>query len=148
MPNDRAAQTSPVGIISGGGSLPFAVADAVMAQGRGVVLFAISGFADPAAVARYRHHWIALAQFGKVCRLARQETCREMVFIGTVVRPSIRALRLDWKTIGLLPRIFSIYRGGDDHLLTGIGRIFEEHGFVLRGAHELAPEILMPEGLL
>jgi hypothetical protein len=33
-------------------------------------------------------------------------------------------------------------------LLSSIGRIFEEHGFRLIGAHEAAPEILAPEGLL
>ena len=146
--NALAAATSPVGIICGGGSLPFAVADAVTERGRPAVLFAIQGHADRAAVVRYRHHWVALGQFGRLCRLARKEGCRDIVFIGTVVRPAISSVRLDWKTITLLPRIYAMYRGGDDHLLTGIGRVFEEHGFTLHGAHELAPEILMPEGLL
>ena len=50
------------------------------------------------------------------------------------------------KTLWLLPRIARIFRGGDDHLLSGIAAIFEEHGFRLVGAHEIAPEILMPEG--
>jgi len=148
-PHDApAVASSPVGIICGGGRLPFAVADAINERGRSAVLFAIQGHADPVAVARYRHHWVALGQFGRLCRLARKEECREVVFIGTVVRPAIKSVRLDWATIRLLPRIYALYRGGDDHLLSGIGRIFEEHGFKLRGAHELAPEILMPEGLL
>ena len=146
--HDLAAATSPVGIISGGGSLPFAVADAIQQRGRPVVLFAIQGHAEPGAVARYRHHWVALGQFGRLCRLARKEDCRDVVFIGTVIRPAIRSVRLDWTTIRLLPRIYAMYRGGDDHLLKGVGAVFEEHGFRLHGAHELAPEILMPEGLL
>ena len=143
-----AAATSPVGIICGGGSLPFAVADAIQERGRPVVLFAIQNTADPIRTAGYRHHWVALGQFGRLCRLAQKEGCREIVFIGTVVRPAIKSVRLDWATVRLLPRIYALYRGGDDHLLTGIGRIFEERGFKLHGAHELAPEILMPEGLL
>ena len=48
----------------------------------------------------------------------------------------------------LLPGILAAFRGGDDHLLTGIARLFERHGFRLLGAHEVAPEILMPEGAL
>ena len=143
-----AAATSPVGIICGGGSLPFAVADAIQERGRPVVLFAIQNTADAIRTAAYRHHWVALGQFGRLCRLAQKEGCREIVFIGTVVRPAIKSVRLDWTTVRLLPRIYALYRGGDDHLLTGIGRIFEERGFKLHGAHELAPEILMPEGLL
>ena len=48
--------------------------------------------------------------------------------------------------MGLLPAIWRGYRGGDDHLLSGIARIFHDHGFRIVGAHEVAPEILMPEG--
>ena len=65
-----------------------------------------------------------------------------------MVRPAIRQIRPDFKTLRLLPRIFGIFRGGDDHLLTGVAAIFEEHGFQLLGAHAVAPEILMPEGAL
>ena len=48
----------------------------------------------------------------------------------------------------LLPRIAAAFRGGDDHLLTGMARIVEDCGFRLRGAHEVAPEILVPIGAL
>jgi DUF1009 family protein len=40
------ADDGPLAIICGGGSLPFAVADAVGKRGRRVVLFAIVGCAD------------------------------------------------------------------------------------------------------
>jgi hypothetical protein len=39
-----------------------------------------------------------------------------------------------------------MFRGGDDHLMSSILRGFEDHGFRPIGAHEVAPEILMPEG--
>jgi DUF1009 family protein len=48
----------------------------------------------------------------------------------------------------LMPRIAAAFRGGDNHLLSGIGRLLEREGFRLLGAHEVAPEILMPEGPL
>ncbi|MBV8239210.1 MAG: UDP-2,3-diacylglucosamine diphosphatase LpxI, partial [Hyphomicrobiales bacterium] len=142
------ADDGPLAIICGGGSLPFAVADAVGRRGRRVVLFAIRGWADPQRVASYRHHWAAVGQFGWFCRLARQEGCRDVVFIGSMVRPAIWQIRPDFKTLRLLPRIYGIFRGGDDHLLKGVAGIFEEHGFRLLGAHAVAPEILMPEGTL
>ena len=44
--------------------------------------------------------------------------------------------------------MLAAFRGGDDHLLSGIGDRFEQHGFRLLGAHEVAPEILVPEGAL
>jgi len=39
-------------------------------------------------------------------------------------------------------------RGGDNHLLSTMGKILEQDGFHLLGAHEVAPEILVPEGVL
>ena len=137
-PSDQGS--GPLAIICGGGSLPLAVADAVAGRGRRVVLFPVRGWADPAAVAHYPHHWIGLAQIVRLQRLARREGCRELVFIGAVLRPSPRQLRPDLGTLRLLPRIVRLFLGGDDHLLTGLGRLFEEAGFRLLGAHEVAPE--------
>ncbi len=138
----------PVAIVSGGGTLPFATADAAMQLGRRAVLLALRGSADPARVAAYPHHWIAVGQIGRMCRLARQEGCRDMVFIGGLVRPTLGQLRLDWETLLLLPRLAGIFRGGDDHFFHGVINIFEERGFHVMGAHEVAPRILVPEGPL
>ena len=85
---DHAADGGPLAIICGGGSLPFAVADAVRKRGRRVVLFAIHGWADAKRLEAYPHHRAALGQFGAFCRLARREGCRDVVFIGSIVRPA------------------------------------------------------------
>jgi DUF1009 family protein len=150
--NQRAGSTAhggcPIGIVSGGGSLPFAVADAAARQDRRAVLFALRGCADAEKVAAYPHHWIGLGQINRLCRLARHERCDDLVFIGTVVRPTLRQLRLDFGALALLPRLVAMFRGGDGHLLSGVTRLFEERGFKVVGAHEVAPEILMPEGMI
>jgi UDP-2,3-diacylglucosamine hydrolase len=138
----------PLAIICGAGTLPFAVADAVRERGREVVMFALRGWADPQRVAGYRHHWGALGQFGWVCRQARAEGCRDIVFIGTIARPPMWRLRFDWGTLRILPSVAAAYRGGDNHLLSGVARAFEQQGFRLVGAHEVAPEILMPAGVV
>jgi hypothetical protein len=113
-----------------------------------VVLFPLRGWADAIAVQTYSHHWVWLGQFGRICRLARQKGCREMVFVGGLVRPSIWQLRLDWGTLMQMPLIVRSFRGGDDHLLSGVGRLFEKGGFRIVGAHEVAPEITAPVGSL
>jgi UDP-2,3-diacylglucosamine hydrolase len=138
----------PLGLICGAGTVPFAVADAVKRQGRPVVLFPLRGWADASAVAAYPHHWIALGQFGRFCRLARGERCRDLVLVGGLVRPSLRQLRLDWGTLRQMPLIIRSFRGGDDHLLSGLGRMFEGAGFRMVGAHEAAPDITAPMGPL
>ena len=142
------ATKGPLAIVCGGGSLPAAVANAAQRQGRRVVLIGLRGAADPAVVSAFPHHWIGIGQFGRFVRYARAEGCRDVVLIGSLVRPPIRGTRLDFLTFRLLPRIIRAYRNGDDQLLSGIARIMEDYGFRLLGAHEVAPEILMPHGAL
>ena len=136
----------PIGLIAGGGALPFAVADALVAGGRRPVLFAIKGACDADAVRRYKHHWIALGQFGRLFRLLHAEECRDLVFIGTLVRPAISEIRMDWTTLKTMPRLLAAFRGGDDHLLSGVGRVFENEGLRLLGLRDVAPDLLMPAG--
>jgi len=142
------ADDGPLAMICCGGTIPFSVADVVQRQGRRVVLFACRGWADATEVERFPHHWIAVAQLGRFCRLARKEGCHDVVFVGTLVRPAFTQLRLDWGTVRALPQIWRAYRGGDNHLLSGVARIFEGLGFRVVGAHEVAPEILAREGPL
>ena len=148
MADPGLAVTSPVGLIAGGGVLPFAVADSLLARGITPVLFALKGFCDPVAVARFRHHWVPVGQIGRLKSLMRHEQCRDLVFIGTLVRPALSEIRLDWGTLRAMRLILSAFRGGDDHLLTGIGRIFEDDGFRLLGIKDVAPDLLMPSGSL
>jgi DUF1009 family protein len=143
-----ATDEGPLGIICGGGTIPLAVAAAAQRRGRRVLLFALRGFVDAKSVVGYRHHWVAIGQFGRFRRIARAEGCRDLVFVGGLVRPPIRAVRLDWATLVEMPRILRAFRGGDDHLLTGIGRILEGDGFRVLGAHEVAPDITAPPGPL
>jgi DUF1009 family protein len=140
--------SSPVGLIAAGGVMPFAVADSLAARGINPVLFALKGACDPVAVARFRHHWISVGQFGRATKLFRAENCRDLVFIGTLVRPALAELRLDWGTLRVIGRLLTAFRGGDDHLLSGIGRILEQDGFRMVGIKDVAPDLLMPEGCL
>jgi hypothetical protein len=128
--------------------MPFAVADSLVARGAQPVLFALRGACDPVRVERFRHHWISVGQIGRATKLFRSENCRDLVFIGTLVRPALSEIRLDWGTLRVLGRVLTAFRGGDDHLLSGIGRILEQDGFRMVGIKDVAPDLLMPEGCL
>jgi hypothetical protein len=141
--------SDPLAVVCGGGSLPIAVAEAAQRQGRRVVLLAIRGAADAQRISAFPHHWISPGQLGRNIRLLRAEKCRDLVFIGNVTRPTLgQAARVDLFTLRLLPRLIRVFRQGDDGLLSGLGSILEEHGFRLLGAHEVAPELLMPLGAI
>ncbi len=145
---DLAPGNAPLAIICGGGSFPGALAEAVARRGRRPVMFGIRGWADAAVIGRYAHHWISIGQAGRFFRLARAENCRDVLFIGSVLRPPISQLRLDWQTIRLLPHLARAYRGGDDKLLSGVAAIAESGGLRVVGVKEVAPEVFMPEGVL
>jgi UDP-2,3-diacylglucosamine hydrolase len=138
----------PLAIICGGGSFPGAVADAVARRGRRPIMFGIKGWADAKVIERYAHHWIAIGQTGRFFRLAQAENCREVLFIGTVLRPPLSQLRLDWQTIRLMPRVVRFFRGGDDMLLAGVAGVAESGGLRVVGVQEVAPEVFVPEGVL
>jgi DUF1009 family protein len=140
--------SAPVGLIAAGGVMPFAVADSIAARGTAPVLFALRGVCDAQKVERFRHHWISIGELGRATKLFRAEGCRDLVFIGSLVRPALSDIRLDWGTLRALRQVFAAFRGGDDHLLSGIGRIFEQDGFRMVGIKDVAPDLLMPEGCL
>lgn len=137
--------SAPIGIICGGGSIPIAVARAVEARGGKVMLFPLKGFADP-GVERFPHEWMHLGAVGTLVAAMRDAGCKEIVMIGALVRPRPWHVRFDLTTAMLVPRLLPLFRGGDDRLLTGVAKLLEERGFRLVGAHEVAPEILMPAG--
>jgi DUF1009 family protein len=143
-----ASVSSPVGLIAGGGAMPFAVADSLAARGIDAVLFALKGACDPKRVERFRHHWISVGQVGRAVKLFRAEGCRDLVFIGSLVRPALSEIRLDFGTLRVLGQVWASFRGGDDHLLSGIGRILERDGFRMVGIKDVAPDLLMPQGCL
>src|SRR5437667_12105891 len=148
MTNEVLQISSPIGLIAAGGVMPFAVADSLVARGLNPVLFALKGACDPVRVERFRHHWISVGQVGRAVKLFRSENCRDLVFIGTLVRPALSEIRLDWGTLRVIGRVWAAFRGGDDHLLSGIGRILEQDGFRMVGIKDVAPDLLMPEGCL
>ena len=146
--DNQADHTHPVGLIAGGGVLPFALADSLLAQGRTPVFIGLKGFCDPQRIANYRHRWFSVGQFGSIMKALREEGCTDITFIGNLVRPAFRDLRFDWSAVRLLPRILNGLRGGDDHILSATARVFEDGGFRVLGVRDLAPDLLMPSGCL
>jgi DUF1009 family protein len=148
MTNAAPDIASPVGVVAGGGAMPFAVADSLAARGITPVLFPLRGACDPVRVEKFRHRWISVGQLGRATRLFREEGCRDLIFIGSLVRPSLSEIRFDVMTLRLLGSVIRAFRGGDDHLLSGVGRILEQDGFRMVGIKDVAPDLLMPEGCI
>jgi DUF1009 family protein len=69
-----------------------------------------------------------------------------MVIAGGVRRPDLWKLRPDWGFFRSLPQIFGMMAGGDDSVLSRVVRFFEAKGIEVRGAHEVAPDLLAGAG--
>lgn len=132
---------APIGILACAGALPLEIARLATARGRRVHIIAIDGFADP-AVKAYPHDWVGLGQLARLVASFRRAGCREMVIAGGMRRPDLLRLKPDWGLVRYFPTILSLTRGGDDSVLRRIVRFFESEGFVVRGAGEVAPELL------
>ncbi len=137
--------SAPVAIICGGGGFPLAVAEAARRAGREVFLVGLHGAADP-DIAVYPHMWLKLGEFGKLFRSLAERSVKELSIVGSLTRPDFSDLRLDFGGVRRLPDIARILRGGDDHALRGVVRFFEDEGYTVVGAHDLAPSLLLGEG--
>jgi DUF1009 family protein len=134
-----------IGILAGGGRLPVLLAESLTVRGLGVHIIGLEGEAD-AAIAGFSHSWVRWGEIGRMLTTLRQEDCRELVIAGAVRRPNIWKLRPDAGLIRNLPRLARLLVGGDDGVLTGVVRFFESRGLIVRGAHEVAPELLAAAG--
>ena len=137
----------PIALLCAGGALPFAVADAMRQAGREPLIVGMSGIADP-GLDRLGARWLALGQLGKLFALLRRERCAGVVLIGAMQRPSLRSMRIDAVGWSYLFDFLRNIRRGDDAMLRSMLRWFEDQGFPVLGAGEVAPELLAPEGRL
>lgn len=142
---DSASRRPKVAIIAGGGALPLHLADACRCAERPYLILAVDGFADD-GVEAHPHERVGLAQFGRMARLMRASGCQAVVFSGIITRPDFTKIKPDLGTLKRLPRIIAAARGGDNQLLSAVVSIFEEDGFEVLGAHDLAGDLLAPPG--
>jgi hypothetical protein len=148
-PEAMAGPAGALGVLAGGGTLPVRVAAAAAARGRPVFVVGLEGFAEPGLLAPFPHAFARIGAGGRIIELLRGAGVRELVLAGQVRRPGFFDLRPDAAGAALLARIGkAAFFGGDDTLLRAVGRVLEEEGFTLVGAHEILDGGTAPEGLL
>ncbi len=141
-------EADTLGVIAGGGSLPLRVAAAAAARGQKVFILGLEGFAEPAQLAPFPHGFARIGAGGRILELLHGAGVTQLVLAGHVKRPGFFDLRPDAAGAGLLARIGkAAFFGGDDTLLRAVGRVLEEEGFTLLGAHEVLAGGTAPEGL-
>ena len=138
---------SPLGIIAGSGGLPRRIIENCRAAGRAVFVLALDGEAEQAIVEAVPHAWCRIGNAASGFDILRANGVSELVLAGGVRRPSLAALRPDWRAAKFLARVG--YRAlGDDGLLSAVVQELEREGFRVIGADQLLDEANLPEGTL
>jgi DUF1009 family protein len=136
--------TGRLGIVAGGGALPRRVIDHCRATGREVFVLALTGEAEPATVAGVPHAWCRLGAVATSLALLRAHGVSDLVLAGAIRRPSLAALRPDWRAARFFARV-GTRAWGDDGLLSAVVRELEQEGFRVIGAEALI-DVLAPPG--
>ena len=136
-----------LGILAGAGELPLKLIEACRTASRPVFVLAFEGMADPAAVAGVPHAWVRIGAAGEGMRLLRENGVEELVLAGAVERPSLAALRPDWRAAKLFARI-GLKALGDDGLLRAVIGELESEGFHVVSVDSILADALAPAGPL
>ena len=131
-------------VIAGQGRIPVQIAEMAVSMGHDVVVMPICGQAD-ADFSAYVSLPITLGAIGVTLALMQEQGCTHLVMGGTVVRPSLAALKPDASAVKLLGK--AIMRG-DDSLLRVISDFFATNGIETLAPDHFMPDRLTPAGLL
>ena len=87
-----------------------------------------------------------LETLGTLLVLLRDNGVTQVCMAGAIGRPSIDPAAIDAATLPLVPIIAQAMASGDDGALRGAITVFEQAGFSVSAAHEIAPDLLPPVG--
>jgi len=133
-------------LIAGGGGLPVEIANHLRATGRPYIVIRIETLSD-AALDDHPGHTLGLGDFLKLFEILSAEACKAVCMCGYVQRPDFDTMKRDEMGARVLPAIQSAGRGGDDSLLRQLANVITAQGYVIEGAHEANPDLLIGSGL-
>jgi DUF1009 family protein len=129
-----------IALIAGTGQLPAAIVSRAVEP---VVVCALSGFEpsiDPEITFRIEH-------LGSFLGVLRDHGVTSICMAGAISRPPVDPSEIDAATMPLVPRIQAAIAKGDDGALREVIAIFEDNGFAIKAAHDLAPDLLPAAGV-
>lgn len=127
-------------LIAGTGDLP----PAIVARLNVVpVVCALDGFVPSVPVdVTFR-----LETLGSLLADLKTRGVTQICMAGAIQRPQIDPSMIDAATLPLVPVVMAALAQGDDGALRAVIGVFEAAGFVVKAAHEIAPDLLPQAGI-
>ena len=137
-----------IAIISGSGSLPRLLSEALLTQNKSHALVYFSNQA-PCWAAKTSH--MISAEFEKIGKLfgeLKAGNFNNIVFAGGIQRPKINLSNADDKFLSFAKKILPAMKAGDNKILDLIVEIFVHEGFEVMGSENIIPSLLNSGGVL
>jgi DUF1009 family protein len=90
--------------------------------------------------------FLNIGKFGKILNLIKENKCNKVLFAGTIDKPKISSLELDFKGIYYLPRIVKAYKLGDANILKELIKILAENKIKVIKSNFFNPELTLNKG--
>jgi DUF1009 family protein len=158
LPQTQRENRPTIGLIAGWGRFPVLVAEAASRRGYRVACVAIRDHADPVLEKVCDHvRWMGVAKFGGHLRFFRRHEAHWITMAGKLFKSELLFQGSifwrhapDWRCLRTLAPHFITRRQDtrDDSLLTTITDSYLACGITVCPATDLAPELLVKEGLL
>lgn len=133
-------------LIAGQGQLPQFLKQALAARGQSFRLCALEGF-PPDGDFDQTPMEFCIEELGSFIQQLTALGVHEVCFAGSIGRPKLDPSRIDAATMPLVPRMMQALQSGDDAALRLVLDLFEEAGLAIKGAHEIAPDLLPKAGI-
>lgn len=129
-------------LIAGAGGLPYALVRQLETR---PIVCALAGF-EPDRM--QVDETFRLETLGTLLEGLKTKGVDEICLAGSIDRPVIDPSAIDAATMPLIPVLQQALMRGDDGALRAVISVFEQAGFAVRSAHEIAPGLLPAAGCL
>ena len=136
-----------VGILCGGGLLPKLVAEELLASKQSFILIILEGQNQSDWYKDYPHKAMAMGSVGSILKMLRENDVKVLTLAGSIKRPSLDKLKLDWQGVKWLAQM-KLFRSGDDQTLSWIIGALGKEGFEVKAPHDFIPQALTPKRAL
>jgi DUF1009 family protein len=90
---------------------------------------------------------VSIGEFGKIISILKKNKCKKVLFAGTVKKPNLSKIKLDFKGIYYIPRIIKSYKLGDAAILKEIIKILKHEKISTIPSLTFNPELTLKKGI-